>query len=196
MLTETGGSIAPFAVILSNVVGRYGAAGTALLAIFIIFGTVNAYTTGMSRVFYAVSRDGGFPRALDHLNEKTKVPDRALISLFGCTIPVPRDLLFFPCQFGNRTSNSLWSCNIDLRNRFRCWGEDAWSNARRNWNEPYQEKNASSTSFTWNIADCLTFCRMATAVSLAVSFAALIYTRIHFSGEKLQKNTRVKSKLR
>ena len=79
---RAGGSIAPFAVILSNVVGRYGAAGTALLAIFIIFGTVNAYTTGMSRVFYAVSRDGGFPRALDHLNEKTKVPDRALIVSF------------------------------------------------------------------------------------------------------------------
>ena len=34
------------------------------------------------------------------------------------------------------------------------------------------------------------------AVSLAVSIAALIYTRIQFSGEKLQKNTRVKLKLR
>ena len=85
---KAGGSIAPFAVILSNVLGRYGAAGTAVLAVFIIFGTVNAYTTGMSRVFYAVSKDGGFPKALDHLSEKTKVPDRSLIALFSCIFPV------------------------------------------------------------------------------------------------------------
>jgi amino acid efflux transporter len=85
---KAGGSAAPFAVILSNVLGRFGAAGTALLAVFIIFGTVNAYTTGMSRVFYAVSRDGGFPSALDHVSSKTNVPDRALITLFALTIPV------------------------------------------------------------------------------------------------------------
>jgi amino acid efflux transporter len=85
---KSRGSIAPFAVILSYVLGKYGAAGTAVLAVFIIFGTVNAYTTGMSRVFYAVSKDGGFPKALDHISEKTKVPDRALVALFGCTIPV------------------------------------------------------------------------------------------------------------
>jgi amino acid efflux transporter len=85
---RAGGSVAPFAAILSNVLGKYGAAGTAVLAVFIIFGTVNAYTTGMSRVFFAVSRDGGFPKSLDHVNEKTKVPDRSLMALFGCTAPV------------------------------------------------------------------------------------------------------------
>jgi amino acid efflux transporter len=85
---KSRGSIAPFAVILSYVLGKYGAAGTAVLAVFIIFGTVNAYTTGMSRVFYAVSKDGGFPKALDHISEKTKVPDRALVALFSCTMPV------------------------------------------------------------------------------------------------------------
>jgi amino acid efflux transporter len=85
---QAGSNIAPFAVILSHVLGTYGAAGTAILAVFIIFGTENAYTTGMSRVFYAVSRDGGFPRALDHINQRTKVPDRSLIALFGSTIPV------------------------------------------------------------------------------------------------------------
>ncbi len=85
---KAGNSIAPFAAILSHIVGGYGAAGTAILAVFIIFGTENAYMTGMSRVFYAVSRDGGFPRALDHVGEVSKVPDRALIALFGSTIPV------------------------------------------------------------------------------------------------------------
>ncbi len=80
---EAGGSVAPFAAILSNVLGRYGAMGTGILAVFIIFGTVNAYTTGMSRVFYAVARDGGFPKALEHINSRTKVPDRVLIALLA-----------------------------------------------------------------------------------------------------------------
>ncbi len=80
---EAGGSVAPFAAILSNVLGRYGAIGTGILAVFIIFGTVNAYTTGMSRVFYAVARDGGFPKALEHINSRTKVPDRVLIALLA-----------------------------------------------------------------------------------------------------------------
>jgi amino acid efflux transporter len=78
---EAGGSLAPFAVILSNVLGGYGAEGTGLLAVFIIFGTVNAYTTGMSRVFLAVARDGGFPKILDHIHSRTRAPDRILITL-------------------------------------------------------------------------------------------------------------------
>lgn len=85
---HAGGSIAPFAAILSNVLGSYGAMGAAIVALFIIFGAVNAYTTGMSRVFYAVSKDGGFPKALDHIHEKTKVPDRALLTILGCALPV------------------------------------------------------------------------------------------------------------
>jgi amino acid efflux transporter len=84
---EAGGSVAPFAAILSNIVGRYAAQGTALLAVFIIFGTVNAYTTGVSRLFYAVTRDGAFPSILDHLNPRTKVPDRILIALL-CSFAV------------------------------------------------------------------------------------------------------------
>lgn len=84
---KSGGNIAPFAVMLSHVVGAYGASGTAILAVFIIFSTINAYTVGMSRVFYAVSKDGGFPRVLDHIHPKTKVPDRALIALFLPMIP-------------------------------------------------------------------------------------------------------------
>ena len=80
---QAGGSVAPFAAILSNVLGKFGAEGTALLAIFIIFGTVNAYTTGVSRLFYAVARDGGFPKAFDHLNKRSQAPDRVLLTLLG-----------------------------------------------------------------------------------------------------------------
>ena len=84
---RAGGSIAPFAAILSNVLGRYGAAGAALLAVFIIFGAANAYTTGMSRVFYALARDGGFPKTLGHLSDR-KVPDRALLLIPCLSLPV------------------------------------------------------------------------------------------------------------
>jgi amino acid efflux transporter len=80
------GSAAPFAAIASNILGPYGAAGTAILAIFIDFGAVNAYTTGLSRVIYVVARDGGFPKFLDHLDDKTRVPDRSLLTLSGLSL--------------------------------------------------------------------------------------------------------------
>jgi amino acid efflux transporter len=78
-----GGSVAPFAVMLSNALGIYGAVGTAILAVIIIFGTMNAYTTGISRVIYATAKDGGLPRLLDRVNAKTQVPDRSLMLLLG-----------------------------------------------------------------------------------------------------------------
>jgi len=91
---EAGGSVAPFAAIFSNVLGRYGAAGTALLAIFIIFGTVNAYTTGMSRVIFATAKDGGLPRSIYHLSRRG-VPDRSLILLFCSSMLVLVAYYFF-----------------------------------------------------------------------------------------------------
>ncbi len=81
-----GGSVAPFAAIFGGLLGRYGAVGTAILALFIIFGAANAYTAGMSRVIYAVARDGGFPRFLAHLHPRRGVPDRSLGMLFGLSI--------------------------------------------------------------------------------------------------------------
>ncbi len=78
---EAGGSVAPFAAIFSRLLGGFGAAGTAALALFIVFGTANAYTTGIARVVYAAACDSGFPKALARLNPKTGVPDRSLIML-------------------------------------------------------------------------------------------------------------------
>src|SRR5690242_50188 len=78
-----GGSVAPFAVMLSNALGIYGAVGTAILAVIIIFGTMNAYTTGISRVIYATAKDGGLPWVFDRVNAKTQVPDRSLMLLLG-----------------------------------------------------------------------------------------------------------------
>ncbi len=80
---KAGGNVAPFAAILSNALGAYGAAGTAILAVFIIFGTVNAYTTGMSRVIYRAAKEGSVPRTLDKIHGKTGVPHRSLAMLSG-----------------------------------------------------------------------------------------------------------------
>jgi amino acid efflux transporter len=80
---QTGGSVAPFAAIFSNLFGKYGAVATSLIAVFIIFGTINVYTAGMSRVIYAAARDGCFPATLTHINKKNSVPDRSLIMLSG-----------------------------------------------------------------------------------------------------------------
>jgi amino acid efflux transporter len=80
---RSGGGVAPFAAILGNVVGPYGAAATAVLAAVIVFAVVNAYTTGMSRVMYATARDGGFPLVLSRLDPRTRVPHVALLALFG-----------------------------------------------------------------------------------------------------------------
>lgn len=85
---KAGGSVAPFAAILSNVLGIYGALGTAIFAVFIIFGTVNAYMTGMSRVIYSVARDGGFPKFLVYLDKRTGAPSRSLVVLSGLALAV------------------------------------------------------------------------------------------------------------
>ena len=83
---KAGGSVAPFAAIFSNVLGRYGRDGTAILAIVIIFATVNAYTAGMSRVVLAVARDHGLPKWLDHVDKNSGTPTRSLMLLFGSSI--------------------------------------------------------------------------------------------------------------
>src|SRR6058998_298331 len=61
---RAGGSVAPFAAILSNALGVYGGVSTGVLAVFIIFGTFNAYTTGMSRVIYSLAKEGGLPKSV------------------------------------------------------------------------------------------------------------------------------------
>ncbi|HEV2119925.1 MAG TPA: amino acid permease [Candidatus Bathyarchaeia archaeon] len=83
---KAGGSIAPFAAILSNALGVYGGISTAVLAVFIIFGTVNAYTTGMSRVIYSVAKEGGLPKAIARIHPKTRVPHLSLALLSGFSL--------------------------------------------------------------------------------------------------------------
>ena len=81
-----GGGVTPFAVLLSNALGTYGGAVVSLLAVVIIFSTVNAYTAGMARVVYAAARDGSLPRALAVVHGGSGVPRRALLALLALIV--------------------------------------------------------------------------------------------------------------
>ncbi len=83
---EAGGSVAPFAAIFSHVLGRYGAVGTAILAVVIIFATSNAYQAGMSRVALAVARDGALPGAFARVSAATGAPWGSLTLLTGLSL--------------------------------------------------------------------------------------------------------------
>ena len=83
---RAGGSVAPFAAILSNALGVYGGVSTGVLAVFIIFGTVNAYTTGMSRVIYSLAKEGGLPKAVARIHPRTGVPHLSLALLSGLSL--------------------------------------------------------------------------------------------------------------
>lgn len=92
---KAGGSVAPFAAIFSGIFGSHGAVGTAILAVVIIFATVNAYTAGMSRVILAVARDRGLPKWLDHIDRETGTPTRSLVMLSGLSLCMLAFYYFF-----------------------------------------------------------------------------------------------------
>ncbi|HYY48210.1 MAG TPA: amino acid permease [Thermoplasmata archaeon] len=76
-----GEGATPFAAMMSDAFGAYGGAIVALLAVFVTFGTVNAYVAGMARVYYAAARDGVFPKALARVDGKTGAPRHSLVFL-------------------------------------------------------------------------------------------------------------------
>ena len=81
----SGGSVAPFAAMFSHVLGRYGAAGTAILAVAIVFSAINAYTAGMSRVVLAAARDGAMPHVFSRVST-AGVPSGSLLLLTGLAL--------------------------------------------------------------------------------------------------------------
>ena len=78
-LVGTGAT--PFAAMLSDAFGVYGGAVVAFLAVIVTFGTVNAYTAGIARVYFAAARDGVFPRRLAGVDPRTGAPRPALVFL-------------------------------------------------------------------------------------------------------------------
>jgi len=76
-----GSGATPFAAMMSSAFGTYGGAIVAVLAVFVTFGTVNAYVAGMARVYYAAARDGVFPKTLAAVDRRTGVPHHSLVFL-------------------------------------------------------------------------------------------------------------------
>jgi amino acid efflux transporter len=83
---KSGSGVTPFSTLMSSILGPSGGVVISALAVVIVFSTVNAYTAGMARVVYAAARDGGFPRALAKVDEKTGVPGRAVLALMGMVL--------------------------------------------------------------------------------------------------------------
>jgi amino acid efflux transporter len=83
---KNGGGVTPFSTLMTSILGAAGGVVTSALAVVIIFSTVNAYVAGMARVIYAAARDGGFPRALAKVDEKTGAPGRSIVALLGLVL--------------------------------------------------------------------------------------------------------------
>jgi amino acid efflux transporter len=73
---------APVALMFSQSLGVSAAVITIFLALTTCFGTMNAYSIGVSRLVYALARDGSMPSGLTKLN-KQAAPARALLLLFA-----------------------------------------------------------------------------------------------------------------
>lgn len=73
---------APIALMFSQSLGSSAVAITLFLALTTCFGTMNAYSIGVSRLVYALARDRGMPSVLSRLN-KHAAPARALLILFA-----------------------------------------------------------------------------------------------------------------
>ena len=94
---KTGGGVTPFSTLMSSILGPSGGVIISALAVVIIFSTVNAYTAGMARVVYAAARDGGFPRALAKVDQKTG-PKEAHLALLAMVLTSL--LIFYLLDFG------------------------------------------------------------------------------------------------
>jgi len=84
---------APVALMYSRSLGLSSVVITLFLAITTCFGTMNAYSIGVSRLVYALARDRSMPSALSSLNKRA-APARALLLLFtGSAISLCLDAL-------------------------------------------------------------------------------------------------------
>jgi len=77
---------APLGLMLGRSLGLAAQYATALLALIICTGTVNAYVASLSQLGYALSRDRAFPAWLRHEHPRTGTPTRVvwLVVLFAC----------------------------------------------------------------------------------------------------------------
>jgi amino acid efflux transporter len=74
-------SEAPMAALAGHLFGSNSERAVAWLASVICLGTMNVYAAGLSRLAYAMSRDGSLPKWIGRLDNKTQTPRYALFFL-------------------------------------------------------------------------------------------------------------------
>ncbi|WFE20242.1 amino acid permease [Solwaraspora sp. WMMD937] len=77
------GSEAPLTQLLHHGLGSAASMITAVMAMLLTFGTMNAYLAGASRLGAALARDGALPSALARGHQPGEVPRRSLALLFA-----------------------------------------------------------------------------------------------------------------
>lgn len=77
------GQNAPLVALAERMFGSGGRIFTGLLAAVICLGTMNAYMAGLSRLCYAMARDGDLPKFLATLDAKTGTPKSSVLFLLG-----------------------------------------------------------------------------------------------------------------
>lgn len=85
---DAGNGATPFAYLLSSFFGVYGSTVTAMIAVVAIFSAMNAYTAGLSRVIFAVSKSRGLPVLFSKVHDVSRVPHRALILMSSSALVV------------------------------------------------------------------------------------------------------------
>ncbi|WP_026702120.1 APC family permease [Salibacterium aidingense] len=112
--TATYGSqesnLSPIGVIMGDTAGIGAKVVTAVLALIICTGTVNAFVASLTQLGYSLSRDGAFPKIFSMLHETTQVP-RQMVWFVICfstagvlmtkTLSLTfDDILFIPTSLG------------------------------------------------------------------------------------------------
>ncbi|RPF55289.1 APC family permease [Aquisalibacillus elongatus] len=112
--TATYGSIesnlSPIGVMMEETVGIGAKIVTAILALIICTGTVNAFVASLAQLGYSLSRDGAFPKYFSRLDTSTQIPRRVVLLVISFAIAgvliteflsmTFNDILFIPTSLG------------------------------------------------------------------------------------------------
>lgn len=107
----------PFAVILTGIFGSYAGIGTAILAVFIIFGLINAYISFMSRVLLTSVIDWTYPLFLSTGTVRHRCLTREAVHVSHYSSSF-HSVLHPGCESGNSFPHQTRSCHNGVHNLF------------------------------------------------------------------------------
>lgn len=90
---------APFALLLADILGPPAVVAAGILAAVVTFGTINAYTLGVSRLTFGMAREASFPRFFDRLDPRTQAPRRSLLLLTAAGLALLLPIAFLGLSY-------------------------------------------------------------------------------------------------